>query len=102
MALKSLTPNGPNGQTQAESPATSLTIQQRYNLALRLLRDNDSRLEMVIRERDALLAERVTLQAEVEAAALCYRDVKDAGRLSEQGKAAVEEAWDIICQGMTY
>jgi hypothetical protein len=87
--------NAPNGQTQAESPATSLTIQQRYNLALRLLRDNDSRLEMVIRERDALLAERVALQAEVEAAALCYRDVRDAGRLSEQGKdvVALAEEW---------
>jgi len=69
-----------------------LTIQQRLIHAQRLRRDNDSRLEIAIREYDALLAERREIEAEIRAAALCYRDARAAKWLREQGAGAVAEA----------
>lgn len=71
---------------------TIYTIQQRLNHARDRLRDNDSRLELSLRERNALLDEREAIQAEVQAASLCYRDLRDAGRLSEQAAGVVAEA----------
>ena len=79
-----------------------LQTQIRLTHARRLLRDNDTRMEMSIRERNALLAEREALQADVRAAALCYRDAREARALAAQGAGAVAEAWNIICGGMNY
>lgn len=69
-----------NTVAQAQRELTYLT---------RLYRDSDQRLAM-------LIAERRMLQADIEAAQVRYQDALQAGRLREQGAAAVAAAVRVL------
>jgi hypothetical protein len=104
MASKSLTPNSPNGQTELDSLATPFAIQQNINAILRQLADNDAAFmdSLDLDRRYQLSGERLEIEAALFIERQRYTDALGADRLWAQGKAAVDEAWDIICQGMTY
>lgn len=77
-----------NGQTQADSPATPLSIQRTLTALRRQLADSDA---VVLR----LFAERHELQEQITAETVRYQDALNAGSLAEQGAAAVTlaEEW---------